>query len=63
MEEHAIRYMMDNCVNNNIRIRGYRTQGVQPKIIDYGMSVVHGKIVAHLSFTPVEGVAFPKASL
>ena len=50
-EEHAIIYMTDDCVNNNIRIKGYRTHGVRPKIIDYGMSVVHGKIVAYLSYT------------
>ena len=42
-EEHAIiLYMTDDCVNNNIRIKGYRT---------HGMSVVHGKIVAYLSYT------------
>ena len=51
-EEHAIIiYLTDDCVNNNIRIKGYRTQGVRPKIIDYGMLVVHGKIVAYLSYT------------
>ena len=43
--------MTDDCVNNNIRIKGYRTHGVRPKIINYRMSVVHGKIVAYLSYT------------